>query len=145
MYLCTSRTRYYFYNTKYRKIENFENSGLPGFVYLSAFLLRNKKIHSETLLCFHSAHQKSLNRRRSHSSRPISWDVLNIIFWIFRSNSVGPSVLIILIYQISMPSRAPSSHWDFSMSILKLNVMGAPEMSSIFGIVHIPYMGITKK
>ena len=59
-----------------------------------------KKIHSETLLCFHSAHQKSLNRRRSHSSRPISWDVLNIVFWIFRSNSVGPTVLIILIHDI---------------------------------------------
>lgn len=36
-----------------------------------------KKIHSETLLCFHSAHQESLNRRRSHSSRPIPWDILN--------------------------------------------------------------------
>ena len=56
---------------------DYENSGLPGFVYLSAFLLRNKKIHSETLLCFHSAHQESLNRRRSHSSRPIPWDIMN--------------------------------------------------------------------
>ena len=56
------------------KFENFENSGLPGFVYLSAFLLRNKKIHSETLLCFYSAHQESLNSLRSHSSRPIPWE-----------------------------------------------------------------------
>ena len=32
-----------------------------------------------------------------------------------------------------MPSLAPSSHWEFSMSILKLDVMRAPEMASIFG------------
>lgn len=67
-------------NSKTKEMEIFQfykKSGLPGFVYLSAFLLRNKKIHSETLLCFHSAHQESLNRHRSHSSRPIPWDILN--------------------------------------------------------------------
>ena len=33
-----------------------------------------------------------------------------------------------------MPSLAPSSHGEFSMSILKLNVMRAPEIASVFGI-----------
>ena len=33
-----------------------------------------------------------------------------------------------------MPSLAPSSHWEFSMGILKLNMMRAPEMASIFDI-----------
>ena len=33
-----------------------------------------------------------------------------------------------------MPSLAPSSHWEFSMNIRKLNVMRAPDMASIFGI-----------
>ena len=45
---------------------------------------------------------------------------------------------IIPIYQISRPSLAPShienSVPSISMSILKLNVMRAPEMASIFGI-----------
>ena len=38
---------------------------------------------------------------------------------------------LIPIYQISMPSLAPSSHWEFSMSS-KLKVMRAPEMGSIY-------------
>ena len=43
-------------------------------------------------------------------------------------------IVIIHIYQISMPSLAPSSHCEFSISILKLNVIRAPGMASIFGI-----------
>ena len=45
----------------------------------------------------------------------------------------GQAKNIIPIYQISMSTLAPSSHWEFSMSILKLNVVRAPEMASIFG------------
>ena len=41
---------------------------------------------------------------------------------------------IIPIYQISMPTLAPSSHSEFSESILELNVMRAPEVASIFNI-----------
>ena len=40
--------------------------------------------------------------------------------------------VIIPIYQLLISSLAPSSHWEFSMS--KLNVMRAPEMTSITGI-----------
>ena len=48
---------------------------------------------------------------------------------------------IIAIYQISMPSLAPSSHSDFSMSEVKLNVMRAPQMawiSCIWGLYERP-------
>ena len=43
------------------------------------------------------------------------------------------SHIIWAIYQISMPSLASSSHWEFSMSILKFNVMRALNGSTLFG------------
>jgi len=69
-------------NPKTKNMEIFqfyENSGLLVLYIYLHFSSVIKKIHSETLLCFHSAHQESLNRRRSHSSRPIPWDILNIL------------------------------------------------------------------
>ena len=49
---------------------------------------------------------------------------------------------IIPIYQISMPSMALSSHWEFCMGILKLNVIRAPEMASILRIWGLLYFNL---
>ena len=43
------------------------------------------------------------------------------------------SSLITNVTKILLTSLAPSSHLEFSMSILILNVRRAPEMSTLFG------------
>ena len=57
-----------------------------------------------------------------------------ISYWTLVQTIIGKENILISIYQLSMPSLAPSSHWEFSMSLFKLNVMRAPEIASILGI-----------
>ena len=51
------------------------------------------------------------------------------------SFSFWPYYALIPIYQISMPSLTPSSHWVWVYSYWILNVKRAPEMASIFIIL----------
>ena len=63
-----------------------------------------------------------------------SWGVLKI--WNMYDGIYIP-IVIIPIYQISMPSLAPSLHWEFSMSIqytqTEYSNLSKLEMASIFG------------
>ena len=49
------------------------------------------------------------------------------------------STFVKTVYQISMPSLAPSSHWVWVYSYLILNLKRAQEMASIFGIWKLYY------